>query len=315
MVAGFAASILVGGIAFLVSVNSGVPSRIPETLRPIGNAQTMWNWDCRRTVGLLPEGVRFCSFGADWSDAKVKVLLWGDSHAEHYAPIVEAAVAERGDISVVLLPGCAPAYGGSVQRVDSNPARSEAGCAAHFERALRILNLNQDISLVLLAASWSGKLPQLYERGREGERSAANGSRLLEIALLDLVDGIRAEDRDIVLLADFPTWGGRNPLFCAVSGAGTLLRRDCAEDEAVITMAQFAGRHGPANSVLNAVAEKRDFVSVVHPGTGLCDETCQTYVDQEFIYRDGSHLRRDLSMGARRELADKIGLMERLYRP
>jgi hypothetical protein len=42
-----------------------------------------------RTVDGLDAPYKFCTFGAPWTTAQHHGFFWGDSHAEHYAPLLD----------------------------------------------------------------------------------------------------------------------------------------------------------------------------------------------------------------------------------
>src|SRR5690606_6393283 len=96
----------------------------------------MWEWPCPGEVHFVATDDTLCVFGGDWRTAETRILLWGDSHAEHYAPILQAAIAEHHSVSVALLRGCPPIYGRSVFRIDTDPGRTPEKCRQSRDRGL-----------------------------------------------------------------------------------------------------------------------------------------------------------------------------------
>jgi hypothetical protein len=57
------------------------------------------------------------------------------------------------------------------------------------------------------------------------------------------------------------------------------------------------------------IASSREDVKAVIPSASLCaDAACITSLNDEFLYRDASHIRRNLSEETKRQFADLIGL-------
>lgn len=47
--------------------------------------------------------------GRPWGEAELRGIVWGDSHSQHWAPMLQAAAARRG-ISLVIAPRQCPPY-------------------------------------------------------------------------------------------------------------------------------------------------------------------------------------------------------------
>jgi peptidoglycan/LPS O-acetylase OafA/YrhL len=303
---------MVMSLGIAITRADGLPARLPENVRGLGSIATMWGWKCKARMPLSTHAKPLCAFGSDWKNASQKVLLWGDSHAEHFAPVVEAVALERPGVAVALYRGCAPAYGSIVHRIDKSAARSEARCKEHYATATAILRDNPDISIVILAASWSGKLPELYRDGAKEKRSVTIGQGLLQDAILALADDIDLPTRRIFLLGDVPKWGaGGDPVGCAVqmlSGA-KLPRRPCPPEDLSIARETFMANQGPSNAALAAAAQQKPHLSFVPAGDALCgDAICTHTINGEFLYRDTSHLRRNLDRATLIELGKRVGL-------
>lgn len=110
-VAGIAIVALAGN---LITRSDGVPQRVPSTVLAMSGLDEMWDWDCKVKLTLWDH--ESCFFGAPWGDAKHRAILWGDSHAEHWAPVIEAATQGNSTAYLLHTP-CPAALGGSIERI------------------------------------------------------------------------------------------------------------------------------------------------------------------------------------------------------
>ena len=69
----------------------------------------MWEWPCKESPVDGIAGA-YCVFGAPWQTARRKTMIWGDSHAEHFAPIFDAVNADP-ERSFVVFAGCSAVLG------------------------------------------------------------------------------------------------------------------------------------------------------------------------------------------------------------
>lgn len=235
-------------------------------------------------------------------------MLWGDSHARHFAPLLEAALAGT-NASAILFLGCAPAYGGSVHRLDPNVERSEAACAESYADAVTLLDHEGSITSVILAASWAGKFRSLYRTGRADERSTELGQELLYQALMELTVEAAATGRRFLILDTIPPFSRRG-VACTVSRHLPLLRQPCGSEELRIRTTDFLAGYERVLGVFERVAQASPDVDILVPRRALCDEYCRTELNGEFIYRDHNHLRRNLSESTKAEFARMIGLTD-----
>jgi SGNH domain (fused to AT3 domains) len=262
----------------------------------------MWDWPCSQHPKVSGLDSLYCAFGAPWEMSHTKGFLWGDSHAEHMAPIIEAAIGES--MSVLLYRTCPASFGGRVYRIW--PARPDyrKGCEHYRAQAVALLKSDPQIRVVVLAASWT-PLPTLARA--DGDLGRASGLEMIHTALLDLIDDISMPGRTVVLIGSVPQFRA-DPVPCALRGS-SLLRAACPPEEAHVSAGSYQQSVGPTNDVLSAVARARPRVVTVFPGAALCATgTCQDRLDGEFLYRDASHIRRNLALQTRRDYADLVGL-------
>ena len=142
----------------------------------------MWEWESA-TWKYFPDLLHgYSVFGSPWESSGQKAFLWGDSHADHIAPLLEP-VAQRNGASVLLHRQC-PAI---IDDVDIKYYRPELpsysrDCGESRARAIAFLQGHPEIDLVILAASW-GYLPALlYGNDPEGDHPKS-AVRYLRLAL------------------------------------------------------------------------------------------------------------------------------------
>src|SRR5262249_802007 len=278
---------------------------IPAEGRGLSSPEVMWKWECPdlRTIeglSVSPEH-KFCTFGANWATAKHHGFLWGDSHAQHYAPLIDI-VARDLDVSFLLYTGrCYPMLG------FDRPIGSKAISICR-DAALSWLADRPD-TWVVLAAVWAG-LPAALSDGGKTERSLQAGLQVLTSGLEDTVRSIDPTQHPILLLDQFPQVLGADVL-CAQRLLSNLLMRPCHTETALDAIAERA-YHKPSHDALKMIAG-RNLVGLVDPLDRLCTrDTCPTFINGEFIYRDNNHIRRNLNEETKREIAETIGLPEAL---
>jgi len=304
----------VGGLAAIVLVSlagigasGGGQWRIPDRLRGMDSLERMWEWQCPRVLSLpdvYADLGSVCEFGADWNDAAQKVILWGDSHAEHMAPLLQALVGER-NVSVRLLRLCAAAISRQVQYTRADIPGYTENCDATRALAVGYLNANSDVDTVVLAGYWTPLAEVLHAPGKPAGNHD-EGVRLLAEGLKSVIIETALPERAFFVVMDVPRFWGTAPSTCN-DPESLLLRRGCQSE-------------GQGASRESHLAEKADLLrafqqltglgaTVIDTGAGLCQSgTCQTVLNGEFIYRDVNHIRRNLKEATRIELARLLGL-------
>ncbi len=294
---GTAAAVGLAMLGLIVFRQEGFPQRVPPEFAAMASLEVMWAWPCNRTQVLAADLPHACAFGADAGPGTIRALLWGDSHAEHMAPYLEAAAVElplRFDLP-------ARCIAGGDRAVMSLPYYSEA-CVRTQQAMVRHLERSPDVQLVVLAAAWSNLLRM---PGNYGAR-IDNPDLAFRSGLSELLDSIEAPGRRIVVIADVPQTPMQDPVHCALAGAD-LWRRPCSPD--VVPRAHFENRQRKVYDIIADVVSARADTAAVYPGDRLCQaDSCMTSIDGEFLYRDQLHIRRNLTPQARREFADLIGL-------
>jgi hypothetical protein len=259
----------------------------------------MWQWPCQsRTV--ISETPNLCVFGADWDRARTKAVLWGDSHAQHYAPLIEP-VAQAASAAVALYYSCAPVVGANGTKYRGYHAAVNAQCASEREKIITALHAHPEIDLVVLAASWFYLGDTLY---RGDVDTGQPNPELFEQAIETTIRDIARPGRRIVLLGTSPLYN-QSVVPCNLANA-SLMRRHCSPP--ALTREASLIQKPTEDSILRAAAHFAD-VTVILTRPPMCESgICLTHVNGEVIYRDTSHFRRNLGEETKRELGKILGL-------
>jgi peptidoglycan/LPS O-acetylase OafA/YrhL len=296
--AGLLACMVIFCGSMYVKSKDGMPERIPDAYE-MRSLDAMWEWSCPRY--LVMGGLNTVrNFGADWGASRKRYILWGDSHAEHFAPLLAATLSPSDGIAVALYARC-PAYLNSSLHEKSLEANYNEMCMAAYRAAIEAIR-NREFDGVILAGFWTGQLPYLYDATTPAGTMDA-GLRLTETGLLKVVDDIGSA-ATIAIIGDVPAFQ-QDPVPCAV--LGSLWRSSCSAP--VISRDQLEQRQGATYKALQAVADQRQNVTLVLPGIGMCQEaSCISKIDGQFLYRDPHHIRRNLPRSVQEQLAAIIGL-------
>jgi len=305
-----AMAVFVAGAA--VHHGEGFPARVPASVLALQSRDRMWLWNCSHDLPFTGLRATDCVFGEPWGQATTHALVWGDSHAEHMAPLIEAATKGQPDSFLLYLP-CPAALGGRVQRnPDINLPNYTELCTAIREQGIQILREHPEINLVILSASWQGVSNTIAPPGKP--RGGADAVALEKAGVEDLIAATATPGRRFLIIADVPQLIF-DPVSCAIAAQSGLLRRRC-DGNVEHPSSLFERYQGAVYAALAAIAAARSDTAVVLPGRALCARAaCQTYLGAELIYRDSSHFRRDLDERTKRELADLIGLTAALRQP
>lgn len=290
-----------------IAATQGLPFRLPPAALALGSRDIMWDWPCKQRE-IPPLGSQ-CVFGAPWETASSHAILWGDSQALMYAPLVDLLAKEAGVGVVLYDTTCAPIVDGKVVewRRASNPKQSKK-CARSWEQGDQFLKgESPPIDTVLLAGLWSERQNELFGESK-GRRH--RGLQTIRAGFNTHLRRWARAGRRFTILAELPVWH-KDPIPCVVAAAGTLLRQECHISDRVISHAQFHERHAKEYEALRSVVQRRDDTSLVLPGEKLCaGDPCMNAIGGSFLYRDQTHLRRNLPLSVMNELIDTLHLRE-----
>jgi peptidoglycan/LPS O-acetylase OafA/YrhL len=291
-------------LSLLVVFSQGFPGRLPVDIRPLGNYDNMSALSCPQRIALSGLGkTPICVLGAPWETASKHALLWGDSHARHLAPLLDLPAREQ-DIAVVFLRGCPPFIDNDkVQR--NNPARADytQNCARRRHHILDWVGETPELDLVIIANAWAIYPDALYEGGVFDRADPAKALKQIEKGLNDTVAEIDPNRHSILFIGDVPRPGFVVP-DCFVQKAAGLWRKPCAQK-----LDFFSETDRPLQSILAQLASDKDHIYFVDAVKAMCGQQgCPFRVGEEVIYRDGNHLRQDLSISTRQKLVSMLRL-------
>ena len=227
-------------------------------------------------VAFASSDVVTCTFGR--IDAPTKtVVLFGDSHADHWSSLLAALAEQKGWRLVTVLKAFCPAAGFSVYVAQLN--RMSGECDAWRTAALaRILALKPDLVLIAQASGGyvSGPLTSL------GPHAASHDAWSRSIA--STVAPLDAAGLHVLLIRDTPfslrsspvclariAWRHGNPERCAMPRAEVLDERTAQAERAALA---------PYRNATYADLTDR-FCSTT---------TCPATIDDIVVYRDNNHV-------------------------
>ena len=299
--AGLAVSLSVLLCGVYVNASQGIPSRIPEQAQPFRSLNAMWDWPCASSqpVAELPSA---CVFGAKWETASTKAILWGDSHAEHLAPLIEQ-LAKDANTSVMLYLSC-PAIldGKTIFRVNIEVRGYNSDCRSSRENLVRVLASHPEINLVILSSAWSSLAKLLAPNEAETKPAHDVGLTLLKQGLGSTVEAVSRSGRRVFVVGNVPQMMA-DPIPCV--SASTLMHRACDPGSLSLSRKDFGDRERATQDAIAGAAGSR----AIFPADAMCaGERCMSMLDGQFLYRDTGHIRRNLPSGTRYSLARLMGL-------
>lgn len=226
----------------------------------------------RRAIARWPD----CTFPE--AGAATQVLLWGDSHADHLMPLLEAAAGQI-DFAVTqrTMSGC-----------DAVNASENSACL-HFnstvEEELKRWVQQQRLTGVVLAGRWVGYQDQhaLSVRRRHKHRKPDDRGRLgpFERELRNRVRALVALGLRVIVVAPMPEQRYDTPLCLARRRAG-----DCS-----VARAEAEAFRSPVLTALERAIDGLPNVRLVDLFPALCDaKICSVQRSGIILYRDGDHL-------------------------
>jgi peptidoglycan/LPS O-acetylase OafA/YrhL len=306
--AGIAAIAATAGAGFVVMQQSGFTSRLSPQAQELSSLDVMWEWECPTKTTL--DGRSYCGFGAPWETAKIKAMLWGDSHAEHFSPPL-ATITEEHGAAAILFQGCPAIVDGKTvgHHHNTRPTRT-AECTESYNRAIALLQQHPEINLVILPASWSHAMVNWRRPGSSKPEDAPRGmgTQLLWDGLENLIAEAAGPDRRFAIVADVPQWAS-DPTPCALREVSSLLRMHCKQKELLLARERYERMHTKPYALFREFAAAHPDTEVVYPGEHMCSpEGCISKLNGVFLYREGSHIRRNMPEKTNRELAELIHL-------
>ena len=211
-----------------------------------------------------------CVYGNPSSETTV--VLFGDSHAMHWFPALNALAKEHNWRLVGLTKaGCPPA---EVSRYSPPLRREYVECDDWRERTLKRIAHKERPSIVVT----SMRNPfRVLEDGKRLGREASN--RALEEGYASTLEKLRSSGAEVVVFKDIPH-PHKNMPECVSEALDRL--QDCAIPRSK------ALSYPPINA---RAAARVEGVHLVDPTSALClEKTCPAVIGDALVYRNGAHL-------------------------
>jgi peptidoglycan/LPS O-acetylase OafA/YrhL len=294
----------------VVGVGRGLPNRIPSELLAITDSTQMSHWDCVAKV-QLPFGDPGCVVGLPWKRARVRGIVIGDSHASHFAPVLHEAAKEAGVSLAVVMLRCAMRFDGKIELKRATSRNYSDACYDQHDRMVAWFNRDPGVQSLTVAWAWSsGQLGRLVAPHAGSGKQQLLNAEVTEVGLAGLIERLDLSHKHLLLLGDVPRpWRPLNS--CVAMNLTPLLRAPCDVAVDHLDAETVLSRHKPTDDVLIARGAWHPSITALIPTQRMCGPArCDTFINGEFIYRDGHHLRRNLAPDTLRILSRQLGLVD-----
>jgi peptidoglycan/LPS O-acetylase OafA/YrhL len=298
---GFASIVTIFCASMYVDSADGLPQRLPADGQAMRSLEVMWDWPCKDSaINEIPD--LYCVFGAPWQTAKRKTIIWGDSYAQHIAPILDAINTDP-ERSFLVFSGCPAGLGDELDLIIQDPSYIDR-CKRYYLNGVKLLKEDKLITQVIFTAIW----PKFPWRIAKGGVQVADGLQAMSSALAKLINETSAPDRRFLLIGTMPHVPPE-VIECAIRNSSKLWRRPCVSSLQASDVLAVKQTSGPTNAMLIELANALPNVAAIIPTEKLCrNDACDVDLDSEFLYRDPSHIRRNLHLQTKKDFAERIGL-------
>lgn len=318
IVAGSLAMLITGGVGAYLWQTNGLPERLPPEARWADQQALDPTHDMPgcflsgKVVGSSE--FRQCILReSDDSLAPANALLWGDSHASHYATrLYELGKQHSRSFRLASMTGCAPLADATQHDPLGDPDRA---CAQFNREVMQFLESTEQIKLVVISGRWARLGGE--KRGIAGFRYLTDESSdvlspeaskaVFSLAVDRMISRIQAKGIRVVILGPNPEFLESAPrcVARAIWREEDPVRCDRARDEA---MAEVSW----AELALSRLTAKHPDVTYISTIDALCgDATCPVSESGKAIYYfDNHHLRNE---GAEKVLT-RPGFVEQLMK-
>jgi hypothetical protein len=257
-----------------VAASGGMPQRLGSEATAL--LQHLTKKEGAGCVGEIRQigGLQVCEFGTP-AAGRASVLLWGDSHANHYLPAMNRVAAAQGVTGLAYIAnGCLPFI--APEAVLRNPRKD---CKKANAETLALLGSHPDLSVVVLAARWSGGAPL-----------SAGDTRLsiFRRNLVEVITALHELGKTVVVLGQVPTIPFRADDCMLRKVHLNQTFRNCEFYPA----AQINQNERLIADIVNELKSTHNIRQVYSPLSQFCDEVkCRVINDaNEALYRDDNHL-------------------------
>lgn len=223
--------------------------------------------------GILPP-VEKCRFGGE----NQRILLWGDSFAEHYVPLLDSLGRKYGlGLIIRSLGACPPILG----VVPIRAGLQNRDCAVFNNLVAEELEEYHAIGFdsAILSADWLMQDPDPNETTEQVSRDEV--LKVFAEGLVAILSELELRGFRVLLVAPSVKFPVAVPL---------CLGRRPAE-MCGISRADFEARRGRILAVMQAAVQGRQNVKIYDPVTSLCNATyCPPILNDVIAYRDKGHV-------------------------
>ncbi|MFC3581119.1 acyltransferase family protein [Sphingomonas hylomeconis] len=281
-----------GGI--VLTLAHGFPQRVdPRVLQVNADGQFASALLPPCVRGIVPSQPTMCGHVAT-SAKRGTVVIWGDSHAEHFSAAIASQLNPLG-YTVVLasVRSCPPLIGVSLAILTAGGPVGRKCMKANAAMPAKMASI-ADLRLVILAARWTAFIPSRraddtsdrWFTTREGKRASADEARrLFAIGLGAAVQAARSTGAHVLLIDQLPEFT-RSPRNCVARALrDELPAASCDRPEAVAPDVRK-----DIVKIMDARAASGQ-VTVIHPARTLCRaRTCSPVRNGHLLFRDAHHL-------------------------
>lgn len=249
--------------------------------RTLRRANTGLNNLCEAEEGGFFKYPAICST----SDSPA-VAIWGDSFAMHLVPGL-LTDPDIGKSFVQLTMGSCPPIMQTARLTERESPSWPQQCIQHNKLSLNYLLNSENVKVVIISADFSGFISKSGLKVVHGDLPTSNNHNLSKKQLIKTITQIRSTGKQVIIVGPIPSTG-LNIGECSEridSGLIVFGRGDCELPYAAVKERQKA--------TLNAIDEiARESVSeTLWIDQSLCQkETCQTKIDNTYLYLDATHL-------------------------
>lgn len=225
-----------------------------------------------------------------------KIVLWGDSHADQWAPALENWANKHGwQVEQLTLAACPPLIGLTPAATGGGPYNT----CRNFNRAVwKRIEVNTTSSVVVLAANWAPRVAGA--ENLEGNRgipffdyrsvSSAQSAAAMRRGLVSTLDGLAERRIPVVVLLQTPV-PGRMAAVCVVRVGA----EKCALSKALLDR-----QISTVDSIITEVLRNRDGVRMLDPTAVLCGpKGCPAEIEGHIAYYDAEHVSRSAAISSK----------------
>lgn len=265
-------TVALAGLALAIGLGEGWPRRVsPEVVvinDALGTHARCAGWDGERFAGG-----RACHLGAPATEvATAQAVLFGNSHAQMYRPLVDDALRRDGRSGVLV---------GMTECLPTPSINIDVKCARLASETFAAIEALPKVRTVILGLTWDQAGAAFVDEA--GDRDRGPWRQVLTRGLDDLIDRIERSGRTAVLIGPIP-----HPSWDVASVVGRNLAFGRPQDPAPYqTRAAFDETFGPLIAHFQARLGPR-FVRADRVFCGA--ERCDFLAGGRSLYSDGNHI-------------------------